>query len=77
MTDAIGGGDYVAFKSILDPDFKYRNSASTDVRKTFERIRREQRLTDQPARSIDNEHHGAKVVATIGQGQRVQTQLRG
>lgn len=28
-------------KSILDPKFKYTNSASTDLRKTFARIRRE------------------------------------
>ena len=64
----------MAFKSILDPDFKYRNAASTDVRKTFERIKREQRVSDQAAGSRDNEHHGAKVVATIGQRQRVQAQ---
>jgi hypothetical protein len=68
------GGNSMAFKSILDPDFKYRNSASTDVRKTFERIRREQRFSDQAAGSSDNEHQGAKVVATIGQRQRVQVQ---
>jgi hypothetical protein len=29
-------------KSILEPSFKYRPSSQTDVRKTFERIRREQ-----------------------------------
>jgi hypothetical protein len=63
----------MAFKSILDSDFKYRNAASTDVRKTFERIRREQR-SGQAAVSSDNEHHGAKVVATIGQRQRAQVQ---
>jgi ribosomal protein S25 len=28
-------------RSILDPQFKYRNAAKTDVRETFERIRRE------------------------------------
>lgn len=28
-------------KSILDPTFRYTDSASTDVRKTFARIRRE------------------------------------
>jgi hypothetical protein len=30
-------------KSILDPSFRYTNSANTDVRKTFARIRREQK----------------------------------
>ena len=28
-------------KSILDPAFRYRPSHSTDVRETFERVRRE------------------------------------
>jgi len=28
-------------KSILDPSFRYTPSHSTDVRKTFERVRRE------------------------------------
>lgn len=30
-------------KSILDPSFRYTPSAATDVRKTFARVRREQR----------------------------------
>ena len=30
-------------KSILDPSFRYTPSHATDVRKTFERARREQR----------------------------------
>lgn len=30
-------------KSILDPTFRYTNSANTDVRKTFARIRKEQK----------------------------------
>jgi hypothetical protein len=29
-------------KSILDPTFKYKNSAETDLRATFARVRREQ-----------------------------------
>ena len=29
-------------KSILDPSFRYTSSVHTDVRKTFQRIRREQ-----------------------------------
>jgi hypothetical protein len=33
----------VNMKSILDPTFRYTNSANTDVRKTFARIRREQK----------------------------------
>lgn len=28
-------------KSILDPAFRYRQSHETDIRKTFERVRRE------------------------------------
>jgi hypothetical protein len=30
-----------AMKSILDPSFQYVPSASTDIRRTFERVRRE------------------------------------
>jgi len=30
-------------KSILDPTFRYTNSASTDIRKTFARARRQLR----------------------------------
>jgi hypothetical protein len=34
--------DGVRMKSILDPTFCYTSSLHTDVRKTFERVRREQ-----------------------------------
>ena len=35
-------------KSILDPSFRYTPSSETDVRKTFERIRREQQAKIRP-----------------------------
>ena len=56
----------MAFKSIFDKSFKYRNSSATDVRQTFERIKREQRLQEQHARGADCDDRSAKVVATIG-----------
>jgi hypothetical protein len=62
-------GGIMSFKSILDPEFKYRNAASTDVRKTFERIRREQRLEEERRYSA-NDFGTAKVVARIEHRQR-------
>ena len=35
-------------KSILDPSFRYTSSLHTDVRKTFQRIRREQQQRNAP-----------------------------
>jgi hypothetical protein len=61
----------MAFRSILDQNFKYRNAASTDLSKTFERIRREQRGATNDPRTTNSP--GAKVVATIG-GPRRQLQ---
>jgi len=52
----------MSFKSILDPEFKYRNAASTDVRKTFERIRK-QRVEQE--RRVANDYGSSKVVARI------------
>jgi hypothetical protein len=52
----------MSFKSILDPEFKYRNAASTDVRKTFERIRKE-RLEQE--RRVANDYGSSKIVARI------------
>jgi hypothetical protein len=50
----------MAFKSVLDPQFKYRNAVSTDLRKTFERIRREQEL--QRERAAEKQADGKVVV---------------
>ena len=36
-------------KSILDRSFRYTSSAQTDLRKTFARVRREQRFHDRDA----------------------------
>ena len=33
----------MAMKSIFDATFRYANSANTDIRKTFARVRRKQR----------------------------------
>lgn len=48
-----------ACKSLLDPSFVYRNAANTDVRLTFERVRREQAFLKRAAPEI--------VVAAIGE----------
>jgi hypothetical protein len=37
----------MAFKSVLDPAFKYRTAIATDIRETFERVRREQQSAQQ------------------------------
>jgi len=42
-------------KSILDSSFRYTNSVETDLRKTFARIRREQRSLQQSRQKIDAE----------------------
>lgn len=39
----------MAFKTVFDADFKYRNADTTDVSLTFARIRREQRKAQERA----------------------------
>jgi hypothetical protein len=39
-------------KSILDRSFRYVPSHATDIRKTFERIRREQEAAQPPASAV-------------------------
>lgn len=55
------------FKSILDPDFKYRNAVSTDVRETFERIRQEQQRLEESRK----DGAAAVVAGRIAHGQRL------
>ncbi len=43
-------------KSILDPTFRYTNAASTDIRKTFARIKRE--------RDKEREAEAARIAAS-------------
>lgn len=40
-------------KSILDRSFRYTPSGETDLRKTFARIRREQRVRQEAKGSVD------------------------
>jgi hypothetical protein len=44
-------------KSILDSSFRYTNSVETDLRKTFARIRREQRAVQQARQKTESEQH--------------------
>jgi hypothetical protein len=39
-------------KSILDPKFRYVNAVSTDIRKTFARVRREQLTKNQGPQTL-------------------------
>lgn len=49
--------------SILDPKFRYINSSSTDIRKTFARIRRQQ--AEEKRRAEEAEAETRRVVAPI------------
>ena len=53
-------------KSILDRSFRYTNSVDTDIRKTFARVRREQRHR---ANLLGTPAH-AQTVFPIGQRRR-------
>jgi hypothetical protein len=44
-------------KSILDSSFRYTNSVETDLRKTFARIRRQQRTDQQAQAKAETESH--------------------
>ena len=49
-------------KSVFDPSFKYRPSFETDVRKTFEKIRREQQSDRRKEAVAANADIAVKVV---------------
>jgi hypothetical protein len=42
-------------KSILNKDFRYTPSAETDLRKTFARVRREQKAREEQAAAVAQE----------------------
>jgi hypothetical protein len=65
-SEELPGGGTMAFKSLLDPSFTYRNAASTDVRLTFDRIRREQR--EKRRRAEQEETKGMGVLASVPRG---------
>jgi hypothetical protein len=48
-------------KSILDPSFRYVPSHATDVRRTFERIRREREAALPPAQDVELRAPGERV----------------
>ena len=61
----------MGFKSILDPSFRYRDAASTDVRKTFERIKRQQRFKSGAQKNDAVKHApSSKVVGVIAPARR-------
>ena len=42
-------------KSILDPEFHYTSAVETDLRKTFARVRREQRRQQEARAQVETE----------------------
>jgi hypothetical protein len=49
LGEALTGEDVMKFKSLFNPEFKYRSAVKTDVRKTFRRIKREQKKSQREA----------------------------
>lgn len=52
-------------KHILDSSFRYRPSFDTDVRKTFEKIRRQQQTREQQTRVDDAMKAGAPRIKVL------------
>lgn len=59
--------------NILNPEFKYNNSVSTDIRATFARARREQAgpalIIAQDLRSINHGHLAVRDFLTVRTGE--------
>jgi hypothetical protein len=49
-------------KHILDSEFRYRPSFDTDVRKTFEKVRRQQQLKDREPQPVATSEPKVKVL---------------
>jgi hypothetical protein len=63
-------------KRILDPDFRYQPSFATDVRQTFDRVRREQQASA-ALDSGDDVGHAAHRIGGDVDGNRVARRLEG
>ena len=58
-------------KSILDPEFRYTPSVETDLRKTFARIRREQRRQQEAAAPAEESETRKNVLPITSRRQEV------
>ena len=58
-------------KHILDSDFRYRPSFDTDVKKTFEKIRRQQQLAKERQSKAENDGQGQVKVLKLEQLKKV------
>ena len=57
----------LAVKSVFDASFKYTPSFDTDIRKTFERVRREQRQARRRLPEIQSQPETKVEVLKLGQ----------
>ena len=66
--DRCGGAqEELVVKSVFDSSFKYTPSFDTDIRKTFERVRREQRQARRRLPEIQSQPETKVEVLKLGQ----------
>ena len=66
--DRCGGAqEELVVKSVFDSSFKYTRSSDTDIRKTFERVRREQRQARRRLPEIQSQPETKVEVLKLGQ----------